>query len=173
MTTSNVIVRTVTVNRQRTAQEMLDATAMSTGRRLVVARPAGAVETMPRGEGEKVRVYFFLLEHSERFSQGYQNGAANSISDKNLEIEYELHGLKPADPYSLAAVNEADPAFADKYHCATHWHVEPQNLCGLGPFCEWDALTFGASCTGERGRAVNVMHSHSWFNGWWLAGVEK
>ena len=42
-----------------------------------------------------------------------QKHPLRQISDADLDAEYEKRGLKPADPYSLVAVNEADPAFAE------------------------------------------------------------
>lgn len=40
---------------------------------------------------------------------------SSHINDAHLEKEYELRGLKSADPYSQSAVNEVDPAFADDH----------------------------------------------------------
>ena len=104
--TLNRIARKVKVNRNRTPQESLDATgrAQYTDRKVVNA--------MPKGEGEEVEVVFFKPDLSQH---------NDFISDDDLEKEFELRGLKPADPVSVAAVNEADPAFADEKPHGTHW----------------------------------------------------
>lgn len=95
-----LIIRKVKVDRSRTPQEALDATG-----RWVQYIDHEVADAMPKGDGEEAEVIFFKPDLSER------NGV---ISDYDLEKEYELRGLKPADPYSVAAVNEADHAFADK-----------------------------------------------------------
>src|SRR3989338_6783823 len=81
---SGFIVRRISVNRARTPKEAIDAT----GRQQYVTD--SVVETMPHGEGEEAEVHFFNL--------------ARCVSDPDLDKEYELLGLKPADPYSVAAV---------------------------------------------------------------------
>lgn len=88
-----MITRVVTVDRSRTPREVLTATGF------VQHIDNIAVDTMPRGEGEEVEVIFFP------YDKGYLNVA-------DLPAIYEAHGLKP-DPYALAALNEADPGFAD------------------------------------------------------------
>ena len=98
---SDMIVRHVKVNRDRSPQETLEAT----GRRLYVTE--SVVATMPRGDGEEIEVVFFKVG---RF-----------VSDDDGEKEYELRGLKPADPYSVAAVNEDDQAFTDDHPNCIHW----------------------------------------------------
>ena len=89
---SNMIVRRVLVNRKRTGQEAIDATdcVQFTDRKVV--------DSMPQGEGEEVEIYFFEVNH---------------YVDNDPDKEYESRGLKPADPYSLAAVNEADSVFTN------------------------------------------------------------
>lgn len=101
----NTIVRRVRVDRSRTAKEALAAT----GRSQYVTD--SVIEAMPKGEGEEVDVHFFKL----KFKPG------RIVSDDYLEKEYALRGFKPADPYSQAAVNEADPAFADRHRNGTYW----------------------------------------------------
>ncbi len=102
---SNLIVRRVRVNRSRTPKQVLDAT----GRSKYVTDTV--VDAMPHGEGEEVEVVFFKPDLTKR---------NDYISDADLDKEYELHGLKPADPYSASAVNEDDPAFADDKPHGTH-----------------------------------------------------
>ena len=139
---SNMIIRHVRVNHTRTPQEALDAT----GR--VQYKDRDVVATMPRGEDDEVEVHFFKL--------------GRYVSDADLEKEYELRGLKPADPYSLAAVNEADPAFADEHPNGTHWKDANGKWCYIA-FFRWD---------GER-RVDFYRDDLDWFDVWWFAGLRK
>lgn len=143
----NLIVRKAKVNRSRSPQEALDATgrAQYTDRKVV--------DAMPKGEGDEVEVVFFKPDLSNR--NGY-------ISDDDLEKEFELRGLKPADPVSVAAVNEADPAFADEKPHVTHWKDAKGNWC-CAAFSRWLD-----KCK------VNVDRSGGgWRVSWWFAGVRK
>ena len=140
---SNLITRRAKVNRTRKAQVALDAT----GRRQYTDE--NVVNTMPNGEGEEVEVVFFNLDRY--------------VSDADLDKEYELRGLKPADPYSLAAVNEADSAFADERSNATHW----KNSNGkwfYAAFFQWRGV--------ERGVVVDRF-DFGWDGLWWFAGLRK
>ncbi|MEI6057827.1 MAG: hypothetical protein WCQ60_02545 [bacterium] len=144
---SNLIVRTAKVNRSRSQQEAIEATgrAQYTDRKVV--------DAMPKGEGDEVEVVFFKPDLSER------NGF---ISDDDLEKEFELRGLKPADPISVAAVNEADPAFADEKPHGTHWKDAKGNWC-YATFSRW-----------YDGRRVLVYRLGSGWDGFgWFAGVRK
>ena len=139
---SGFIVRRISVNRARTPKEAIDAT----GRQQYVTD--SVVETMPHGEGEEAEVHFFNLDRY--------------VSDSDLDKEYELRGLKPADPYSLAAVNEADPAFADEYPNSTQWKDANSKWC-YAAFYRW-----------HDGRYVYVYRSvDDWDAYWWFAGVRK
>jgi hypothetical protein len=111
---SNFIVRKVPVNRNRSQQEALDATNRAQ------YTDCKVVDSMPKGEGDEVEVVLFKPDLSKR--DGY-------ISDDDLEKEFDLRGLKPADPISVAAVNEADPAFADEKPHGTHWKDAKGNWC--------------------------------------------
>jgi len=144
---SNLIVRKAKVNRSLSQQEALEATgrAQYTDRKVV--------DAMPKGEGDEVEVAFFKPDLSER--NGY-------ISDDDLEKEFELRGLKPADPVSVAAVNEADPTFADEKPHGTHWKDAKGNWC-CATFDRWDGK-----------REVNVLRNGlDWSDSWWFAGVRK
>jgi hypothetical protein len=138
---SEMIARTVKVNRSRAQQEMLDAS----GR--VQYTDKAVVKTMPKGEGEEATVYFFKL------------GRYVSVGD--LAKEYELRGLKP-DHYAQAAVNEADPAFADEHPNGTQWQDAQGKFCCLA-FGRWG---------GER-RVDCDRSSGDWRDCWWFAGVRK
>ena len=141
---SSMIVRHVKVNRNRTPQQVLDAT----GRKQYT--DSKVVKAMPKGEGDETDVHFFKL--------------GRYVSDADLEKEYELRGLKPADPYSLAAVNEADPAFADEYPNGTHWKDASGNWC-YAVFNQWSG--------GERGVSVSRDVGNDWDDYWWFAGLRK
>ncbi|MDP3875127.1 MAG: hypothetical protein Q8Q22_01240 [bacterium] len=139
---AGIITRHVRVNRTRTPQAVLDAT----GRKQYT--DPNVVDAMPRGEGEEADIHFFK--------------PGRYVNDSELEKEYELRGLKPVDPYSLAQVNVDDPSFADIHPNGTHW----KNSKG-----QWCFAAFGRWC-GERG--VRVSESgNAWIDDWWFAGVRK
>lgn len=138
----STITRHVTVDRCRSPEETLKAT----GRRLYLTH--SVVASMPRGDGLEADVIFFQLNRW--------------ISDNDLGREYELCGLKPADPYSLAKANEADPAFADTHPNCTHWKDADGKWC-YAAFGSWGG-----------GRGVDVHRNGSdWDDGWWFAGSRK
>ncbi len=139
---SNLITRVVTVNRKRSGKEALTAT----GRNQYV--DDSVVVQMPNGTTEETEVVFFKL--------------GRYVSDNDLDKEYELRGLKPADPFSLAAVNEAAPAFADEHPNGTHWKDKNDKWC-YATFFRW-----------IDGRSVCVFRSDDgWNDDWWFAGVRK
>ena len=144
---SNLIVRKATVNRSRSQQGAIEATgrAQYTDHKVV--------DEMPKGEGDEVEVVFFKPDLSQR------NGF---ISDDDLKKEFELRGLKPADPISVAAVNEADPAFADEKPHGTHWKDVKGNWC-YATFRRW---------SGKRLVLVG-RNDDGWSDFWWFAGVRK
>ncbi len=136
---SNMITRRVTVNRNRTPEEAINAT----GRKKHIQD--FVVATMPKGEGNEVEVIFFKV--------------GKYVSDADLENEYDLRGLKPADPYSLSAVNEADPAFADSHPNCTHWK-DTDKWCYIA-FSRWFGVSF-----------VRVGRDDGVWDGiWWFAGL--
>jgi len=139
---SDMIVRRVSVNRNRNQHEALKATGCT----LYVSDDV--VKTMPKGEGEEAEVHFFKL--------------GRWISDDDLEQEFEVRGFKPADPYSLAAVNEADPAFADEHPNSTHWKDANGKWC-YAAFDRW---------YDERRVRVH-RYDDGWDDSWWFAGVCK
>ena len=142
---SAVIVHHVKVNRNRNQQEALDAT----GR--VQYTDCTVVDSMPKGEGDEVDIVYFKPNLTNR------NGF---ISDNDLEKEFDLRGLKPADPISVAADNEANPAFADEKPHGTHWKDAKGNWC-CAAFDLW---------VGEREVGVD-RHDFDWRDSWWFAGV--
>jgi hypothetical protein len=104
---------------------------------------------MPRcGLLDDRRIYFFNL--------------GRYVSDSELEKEYELRGLKAAEPELVAQVNTDDPAFADEHPNGTHWQDAKGNWC-FATFRRW----YGA-------RGVRVLrHDNDWDVSWWFAGVRK
>lgn len=141
---SSLIIRLVTeVNHSLSPQQVLDAT----GRKQYTDREV--VEAMPRGEGDKKEVVFFQV--------------GRYISDDDLEKEFEIRGLKSADPYSLAKVNQDDPAFADNRPNCTHWKDANGQWCYIA-FYRWN----------DDERRVNVnRNDNHWPDDWWFAGVRK
>jgi len=129
------IVRRIRVDRTRTPMEAINAT----GRNKYVNDDV--VASMPQGEGDEVDVYFVP---TKRFIP------ANEVSAFLAQ-----YGLVP-DPRAQAAVNEDDPAFADKYPNGSQWG----NNCYL-TFGRW----FG-------GRDVGCgRNDNDWLDDWFLSGV--
>lgn len=139
---SSMLIRHITVNRIRTPMEAIDAT----GRNKYLTDDV--VRAMPKGVGDEADVFFFKL--------------GRYVSDNELEKEYARRGLRPADPYSLAAVNEADPAFADKHPNGTHWKDMSDYWC-YAAFGRWSV---------ERSVYVGRCGS-DWRDAWWFAGLRK
>jgi len=137
--TDTTIVRRVCVDQSQSLSKALDAT----GRK---RRERPDWESVPCGEGySEVEVVFFRV--------------GRGISLDDMEKEYERRGLTPADPQSLAKVNEDDPAFADYYPNGTQWKDVHGAWCTI-TFCSWD------------GWGVIVDRSNSgWNGGRWLAGI--
>ena len=134
---SGMIVRHVKVDRTRTPQKVVDAN----GRTQYVDKDVLA--TMPNGEGDEVDVYFFKV--------------GRDLSVGEVEKEYALRGLVP-DPRAQAAVNEADPSFADEHPNGSQWG----NNCYL-TFYRW---------RGER-NVYCSRHDCDWDVSWFLSGVRK
>lgn len=145
---SNIIVRRVPVKRGRTQQEAIQATGRTQ------YTDCKIVDMMPKGEGDETEVVFFKPDLSQR---------QRFISDDDLNKEYELRGLKPADPISVAAVNEEDPTFADEKPHSTHWRDAQGNWC------------YAAFLRSNGNREVFVFH-HVVLDrddSWWFAGLRK
>ncbi len=135
---SNMIIRRVLVDRNRTPQQVLDATGCKQ------CADEDVLKTMPKGEGDEIEVIFFTL--------------GRYVSDDNLEKEYGLRGLQPVDPYSLAAVNEKDPTFVDAYPNVTHWRNNRS----------WNFVTFFSSNDGPKVNVSDFYDDYDeswWFAG--------
>lgn len=144
---SGLILRRVKIDRTRTPQAVLDAT----GRKQYT--DPKVVAAMPHGAGEEAEVYFFKPDLTKR---------GGRIGDADLEGEFELRGFKPADPYTLAAVNEADPAFADEHPNGTHWQ-DADGEWHYAAFDRWYGVRFVRVDRDDGG----------WRDFWWFAGVSK
>lgn len=139
--TGDIIVRRVAVDGSRTPCSAIAAT-----KRVQYVNNAIA-DAMPRAQSDEVEIVFFAVDRT--------------ISDAELEQEYEQRGLIPADPFSLAAVNEADPAFADTYPNATHWKDAEGCWC-FAAFSHWLGI-----------RVDVYRYGHDWSGYWWFAGRRK
>lgn len=137
-----IIIRRVTVDRSHTPQQVLDAM----GRKQDT--DSEVVMDMPHGEGAEVDVVFFWV--------------CRSWSDPDLDQECAHHGLIPADPYSIAAVNKADPAFADTHPNSGHWKDANGRWCYMA-FNHW---------RGKRNVIVKRGGSE-WLVERWFAGLRK
>ena len=132
---SGMIVRRVIVNRARTPQEVIDAT----GRAQFIDK--NVLATMPQGEGEEVDVYFVP---TKRF-----------VLVNEVPAFLAQYGLVP-DPRAQAAVNEADPAFADEHPNGSPWG----DGCCLA-FHRWNNVRH-VDCNRDGG---------DWYGDWFLSGV--
>ncbi|MGI9118120.1 MAG: hypothetical protein ACR2IQ_01050 [Minisyncoccia bacterium] len=112
---ADMIIRTVKVNRNRSAKEALNAT----GRAQYVNDDV--VATMPMGAGEEVDMCFFKV--------------SRTISCNNLQKEYDLRGIE-SDPIAQMAYNEANPEFADSQPNATQWKDANGKWC-YAAFFRW------------------------------------
>lgn len=143
------IVYIVKVDRNRTPQQVLDAT------KLVQYTDKSVVSTMPsngKGIQENVEVVFFKT--------GWD------FDDDKIAKEYEKRGLKP-DPYAQAAVNEYDPTFVNEHSNGCHWK---------GPDNKWRLMFFtkvlhessvsvkNDDCSGDEKK---------WDRDYWFGGVRK
>ncbi len=136
------IIRRVRVKRDRTLQEALDATG---GRQHI---NPNVLVTAPTGVSEDVEVIFIPLGHF--------------MSDKGVD-KFIPAGYRLADPWELAAVNEEDPAFADKYPNFTHWQIAGDKAWHWATFRNWDSE-----------RSVRVGRGgYEWYGSWWVAVVRK
>ncbi len=131
-----IIIRRVRVDRTRTPMEAINATGCN---KYV---DDDVVVTMPQGEGDEVDVYFIP---TRRF-----------IPVAEVPAFLAQYGLVP-DPRAQAAVNEADPTFADKYSNGTQWG---ENCC----------LTF-RRCDDDERRVRCGRSGGGWNDNWFLSGV--
>lgn len=147
-TLRTMFVRRVFVNRDRTSQEMLHAMKWS-GFSCPYVDPT-LLHAMPRGEGDEVEVVFFRLWYS--------------VKEADLKKEYKILGLKPADPYSLAAVNEVEHNFAYEHDSGTYWKDAQGNR---------GCITFKGHPADGRKVSVFKRGDAHWDRDHWFAGINK
>lgn len=104
-----LITRTVAVNRTRTNEEAMAAT----GRKQFLI--ADVISTMPRCEDD-FSATFVSLNRKVHVAK---------LDNELAKLGWEL----VVDPVGLAAINEADPAFADTYPNGTQWKDAEGNYC--------------------------------------------
>lgn len=106
---------------------------------------------MPQGNSDSVEVIFLKFN------------IHTTIVER--EMEYERHGLKPVDPYTLAFFNGADDSFATDHSNETHWRDIGGNLC---------MLSVSGSPGGYRTVRVNYLEDEGVRRpGIWFACVSK
>lgn len=113
------------------------------------------VNNMPKGEGDEVEVVFFKPNLS---------GRVGNISYDDFKNDFELRGLDPADPISLAAVNEVKCDLADRVRNCTYWKDHEGHLCYMA-FLRID--------DDREVHVVRAVDNVYWDNRFWLAGIPK
>ena len=140
---SSMVIRHVAnVNRTCSSFVILDATERKQSIDIAV------VAAMPHGTGKNAKVYFFRPEQE-------------NITDDELEEEYILRGLKPADPYSLSAIYEDYSEFMDSI---THWKDSSGRWCYLA-FRRWRA-------DAESDVSAHRREGIRYPKGSWFAGIK-
>lgn len=148
---SDYITRLVPVNRNLTPKQALEATGRS------VYADDAVLDLVPQGQGERLEeVVFFMLDRSKQDKE---------LSPEEVDAEYDRRGLKPADLYSIAAVNTDDPEFADSRANISHFKGSDSSLCFVG-FDRWnESQDARVGYCDKTGFTSNSR--------WWLAGVRK
>lgn len=144
--------RHVTIDRNQASYDFLKI-IKATGRKFYIR--IDVAETIPKGDSAEVDIVFFKPEPWEYTKPGW-------MSDDDLEKCFELRNLEPADPYSLAKVNEDDSAFADEYPNSTHWKDDKGRWC---------FISFELRC--DERRACVFYSRGDWSGDWWFAGIRK
>lgn len=142
---STIIVRKVSVNCDRSPQEALNATGC-----MQCIDPT-VMNSIHKVTINEIKIVFFKLD---LFMRG------DYISDDDLTGEFGLRGLEPADPISVAAVNEKDPVFAGQIPHGTHWKDGNGKWC-YAMFNHWKGV-----------RQVYIGRGIGWRDYWWFAGVQ-
>lgn len=137
-----VIVRHTKVNRTRSFEELIKAFNFKAFVNYTICE-------MPNGDdnGEEVDVHYFIGKKFPAGSKGYHR-------------QFEIRGLKPVDPYSLASVIEEDPDFASSHSNMTHWNDGKH----------WGFIAFGRF--GQK-RLDIFPGSEIPLDVTWLAGIRK
>lgn len=141
------ICMTVRVNRRLTPQEAMKATRR---KRFLESK---VMAVMPQGEGSKVEIMLFKLDLAHR---------GGCITLEDLEKEFHQRGLKPVDPCALAALNRANPTFADGIPNLTLW---------MGSDGSWCTIVFNSRDGQRRVRVRALTQERKLSDFWWFAGV--
>lgn len=139
----SVVRRRVTVNRDLTPEQMIEATGC---KQYVDTK---VLKTMPRkGTGiEEVDVGFFNV------------GRYLTIDEQEKELA--TFGFEP-DYYAQIQVNIDDPSFADEHPNGAQWDKNG----GQASY-----IAFG--CDGDERHVYVDRYGPGWSAGWWFAGVRK
>ena len=140
---SKIVVRRVTVNRDLTPEQMIEAAGYADS---IYWR---LIKNMPRqGAGiEEVDVYFF--------------NPGRLLTNDELEKVLVASGLE-RDCYAQIQANIDDPSIADKFPNGVQW----DNIDGKTSY-----VVFGRGSIGNVVRIAR--DDRDWDGGWWFAGVRK
>ena len=136
----------VKVEGARTPRQILEWTGCS------VKADDAVLATMPHGSGDKAHLYLFHV--------------GRPLDGGEMDNEYEIRGLVPADPYTLAAFNQINPEFVEEHPNATYWRdSDGKPSCIL--FDEWHHHRFVNVSKDERTERGDekVFGSRLWFAG--------
>lgn len=134
---SSTVTRSALIDRTRTFMEAL----VATGRAQYLNKDV--VVTAPKGEGDAEFMFINLG----------RDVACSELDEELAKLGFELI----VDPQGLAAINEADQAFADNYPNGTQWKDAIGNYC-YAVFGRWDD-----------GRSVRVsQRDRGWRDVWWF-----
>lgn len=142
---TGMIVRIVKVYRTRSNREALNATRRHQYLNLSV------VDNAPQAKDKEAEVVLFKLAPH-----------ITSCSCSDLDKEYNLRGLSPADLQTICALNEQDPSFADEYPNCTQWKNKEGNDCYASFRC----------VDGKRGAGIDE-NTFGWSDDWWFVGLRK
>ncbi len=88
---------------------------------------------------------------------------SNYVSFEDLAAEVDAHGLKPADPYAVLAINQDDPRLPSTHPNSTFWKDEQ----GL-----WRTMVVRNVV--DRGPTISFhVNDNVWRGTWWMACVLK
>lgn len=133
----NIVVRQATVNRTRSQYEAL----VATGRSLHLNK--SVVKTIPSATGDIEAI----------FVNFGQNVDCDKLDNELATLGFELI----VDPQGLAAINEADRAFADGHPNGIQWKDSKGNYCYV-VFSRW----------GTGPSVFMYRHGDGWGGAWWF-----
>lgn len=134
-----LITHSVSVNRKPSIKVALDEMG-------IFYYTEGAYNEMPHGTTKETDVVFF--------------NAGRYIKKCDLKKEYDIRGLKFADPLTLATVNKVNPEFTYKYPNITFWKNKKGELDDIKFYIRGELKFIATSKTG-------CEHF------FWLAGIRK